>query len=65
MTDASTMCKIQIPNTQLYASHVTSTFIPDVVTTPPALHVMEDGCLAAPERGVSRSKNKFIHVKKE
>ena len=31
------------------ASHVTSTFIPDVVTTPLALHVMEDDCIAAPE----------------
>jgi len=35
------------------APHVTLTFIPDVVTTPLALHVMEDGCIAAPERGVS------------
>ena len=47
------MFRMQIPNTQLYASHVTSIFIPDVVTSPLALHVMEDGCLAAPERGVS------------
>ena len=29
------------------------TSIPDVVTTPLALHVMEDGWLAAPEGGVS------------
>ena len=35
------------------APHVTLTSIPDVVTTPLALHVMEDGCLAAPEGGVS------------
>ena len=53
MTDASTIFRIQILNTQLYASHVTSIFIPDVVTSPLVLHVMEDGCLAAPERGVS------------
>ena len=32
------------------ASHVTSTFIPDVVTTPLALHVTEDDCIAAPEK---------------
>ena len=47
------MFRIQILNTQLYAPHMTSIFIPDVVTSPLALHVMEDGCLAAPERGVS------------
>ena len=44
-------------NAQLYAhqstTHVTLTSIPDVVTTPLALHVMEDGWLAAPERGAS------------
>ena len=32
------------------APQMTSTFIPDVVTTPLTLHVMEDGCSAAPER---------------
>ena len=35
------------------APHVTLTFTPDVVMTPLALHVMEDGWLAAPEGGVS------------
>ena len=35
------------------SKHHTRTFIPDVVTTPLALHVMEDGWLAAPEGGVS------------
>ena len=34
-------------------THVTLTFIPDVVTTLLALHVMEDGWLAAPEGGAS------------
>ena len=38
------------------ASHVTSTFIPDVVTTLLALHVMEDGCIAAPEKDESVKK---------
>ena len=42
---------ILITNAQLYAH--TQTFLPDVVTTLLALHVMEDGCLAAPEGGVS------------
>ena len=48
---------IQSTNAQLYAhqstTHVTLTSIPDVVTTPLELHVMEDGWLAAPEGGVS------------
>ena len=44
---------IHSTNAQLYAKHHTRTFIPDVVTTPLALHVMEDGWLAAPEGGVS------------
>ena len=47
---------IHSTNAQLYThqstTHVRLTFIPDVVTTPLALHVMEDGWLAAPE-GVS------------
>ena len=41
------------------STHVTSTVIPDVVTTPLALHVIEDGCLAAPECGVSGEKKKI------
>ena len=47
--------------------HVPSTFIPDVVTTPLALHVMENGCIAAPEKDESAKKwnqKKFIHVPK-
>ena len=48
---------IQSTNAELYAhqstTHVALTSIPDVVTTPLALHVMEDGWLAAPEGGVS------------
>ena len=38
------------------STHVTSTVIPDAVTTPLALHVIEDGSLAAPECGVSEGK---------
>ena len=38
------------------STHVTSTVVPDAVTTPLALHVIEDGCLAAPECGVSGGK---------
>ena len=53
----SAVFTIQSTNAQLYAhqstTHVILTFIPDVVMTPLALHVMEDGLLAAPERGVS------------
>ena len=56
MTDAGQFLQYRA-NAQLYAhqstSHVTLTSIPDVVTTPLALHVMEDGWLAAPEGGVS------------
>ena len=37
---------------------MTSTFIPDVVTAPLALYVMEDGCSAAPGR------DEFIRIKK-
>ena len=41
------------------APQVTSTFIPNAVTTPLALHVMEDGCIAAPEKDESiKSKKK-------
>ena len=46
------------------APHVTSVFIPDVVATLLALHVMEDGCIAAPEKDESMKKIKFIHVTK-
>ena len=35
----------------------TSSYIPAVVTTP--LHVMEDGCLAAPEGGASTKKKQW------
>ena len=53
----SVVFTIQSTNAQLYArqstTHVTLTLIPDVVMTPLALHVMEDGWLAAPERGES------------
>ena len=31
--------------------------IPDVVASSLALHVMEDGCIAAPERDVSEGEN--------
>ena len=34
-----------------------------MVTTPLALHVMEDGCIAAPERGVSIKYTKMIVIK--
>ena len=32
-------------------------YIPDVVASSLALHVMEDGCIAAPERDVSEGEN--------
>ena len=34
-----------------------------MVTTPLALHVMEDGCIAAPERGVSIKYTKMMVTK--
>ena len=44
----------QMPNCMhIKAPHVTFTFIPDVVMTLQALHVMEDGWLVDPEGGVS------------
>ena len=41
----------------------TLTFIPDVVIPPLGLHVMEDGCIAAPEMCMYvKNKNKSYHI---
>ena len=50
--------RMECTNTHIKAPQVTSTFIPDAVTTPLALHVMEDGRIAAPER------DEFMRIKK-
>ena len=44
----------------------TLTFIPDVVIPPLGLHVMEDGCIAAPEMCTYvKNKNKSYHIEHE